>query len=351
MKWPLGRKQIILGSELASAMKAEDERLASGISVKSPLPDDQYDLETGDYNLVAVSPLPLDRELRTFMSEYLDQGPDQRDVVRQRLSFDDLYTLIHFVKRASVIALNHDPVEWCRAGLVALSLIDENRVDWRDAKWAAGILEHAILNIGERGDSLIVDADNLSSTSAEFLRHLLQTSKLGEWGYSQIRTADGVGLIKCGFAEYNPTIHLTAIALRISESLTSGRYVGDVEIASSVPEIWFAPNSRNQVKSRLRRSQGAAAIRGTLREGFSQKGNQMFVEWVVAMPTADDAKYLVEAVGSGKYLNGRYVLGISEHKMFALLVTGSVKEGVEPYETPASLAELGALTLSILRAL
>src|SRR5690606_17613351 len=112
MNWPWKRRQIVLGTELAKALTAEEKRITSGISGPSPLPPGEYEVETGDFDLVSVSPSRFDLSLRAFMEEIGHQDPAQLQKIRHALSFDDLYTLIHFAKRSSVLALNNNPVEW-----------------------------------------------------------------------------------------------------------------------------------------------------------------------------------------------------------------------------------------------
>jgi hypothetical protein len=350
MNWPWKRKTIVLGTELAAALEKEEARLAAGKSTPSPLPDNAYDFERGDYDLVAVSPLELDIDLRAVTNDFLVCGFEQQRELRNSLSFDDLYTLIHFVKRCSVLALNEEAMDWCRAGLVALSMIDETRVDWRDVKWAGGLLAHTILVHAEVRDRLNEEVPNFSRSAAEFLRSLPESSRLSEWwGYSEIETEKGVGLIQHGIKTYKPTINLTEIALQISASLTQNRYVAKVEIATDIPEIWFPKEKRGKAKSILSGRLGAATISGDLRKIYNASGPQMFVEWVAEMPDAQDCEYLVEAVSAGTTLSGRYAVGVSERTLFALLVAGSVQEGVAPFETPSSLGEFANQTRSILK--
>ncbi len=105
MDWPWKRKTLVLGSEFAAALKREEERLLLGNAGISPLLNFTYDFERGDYNLVAVSVLGIDEDIRDFTDNFQRLGLGQRQKVLQSLSFDDLYTLIHFVKRAAVFAL------------------------------------------------------------------------------------------------------------------------------------------------------------------------------------------------------------------------------------------------------
>lgn len=99
----------------------------------------------------------------------------------------------------------------------------------------------------------------------------------------------------------------------------------------------------------LERARGAVAIHGSLRKADSQHGrSQIFIEWVVEMPAATDAEQLVADVGNGAPLSGRFAAGVSEGRLFALLVAGSSQEGIEPYESSLTLAELARQTKALL---
>jgi hypothetical protein len=181
------------------------------------------------------------------------------------------------------------------------------------------------------------------------LNHLAGRSKLSDWGYSEINTTNGLGFIQTDSAEFKPSVDLTGIALFASEKLSNGRYVAHVEIATDVPEIWFNKNKQLEVRSRLNQALGAVAVKGSLRSEYDDSGNQMFVEWIVEMATADDSVFLCDAVGPGTPLSERYAVGVSEGKLFAILVAGSIRDGVKSFENLASLTELGEQTAQILR--
>lgn len=337
MKWPWKRKRVVvLGAELAAARKAEEERIAAGVAGPSILPSDGYDLESGDSSLVSVHPLPIDLGLRSIAKQFQGWDSDRRQAATHRLSFDDQYTLISFAERAAVLALNTDPVEWCRAGAIALSMIDEARVDPRDLWVAGGLLNHAVSRLSEP-----VEREAFEKAIDPNIRGIFTgKSKLSDWGYAEYRTADGVGLIRHGGGCYKPTIDVTNLALQLAEALRATRYVSYVEIAAKVPDVWFASGRREDASSRLRSALAAAVIHGHLRKEYSADSMQMFIEWVVEMPAERDCEQLVADVGTGTELDGRYIIGLAVGRLFALLVAGSWQQGVEPYESPSTMADL-----------
>lgn len=49
----------------------------------------------------------------------------------------DFYTVLSYARRAAVRALRSNDAELACRGVAALSVIDENRIDWRDLAWQA----------------------------------------------------------------------------------------------------------------------------------------------------------------------------------------------------------------------
>lgn len=335
MNWPWKRRTIVLGAELAAAHEAEEARLAAGVIDPSPLPDERYDFELGDYDLVRVAPLSIDLNLRAFTDEVRRMDSDQQVRTQKSLSMDDLYMLIHFVKRCSVLALNETKVDWLGAGLCALAMIDETRVDWRDARWAAGLLEHAIDKSARAKERLTESAGNLPRSAREFLRKVSSSSKLSDWGYAEINTPVGIGLIEYGGESYHPTVDLTDLALNLSKHLSSDRYITHVEIGVDVSEYWFEPRGQKEVLSTLDRARGAVSVTGPLRDTVSTVRNQMLMVWMVEMPSASDCATL-GSNAPDRELDGRFVTSFSIGKLFVLVVGGSFQQGVKPFETKSS---------------
>jgi len=131
---------IVLGQQVADARANEAARLASGSVGPSPMPKGEYDQEGGEYDLAAVTELPLDRELQGLLRAFKAWTPETRAEVRVRISMDEQYTLVHFAKRCTVLAPNGKSIARAEDGLLALAMIDETRIDPRDGTWAVGCL-------------------------------------------------------------------------------------------------------------------------------------------------------------------------------------------------------------------
>ena len=334
------RGTVVLGQELADARKAEAARTAAGPGGRSPMPQLRYDDDSGDFNLELVVRRPIDEELRALSNEFRQWDPGKRDDARQNISMDEFYTLIHFAKRSAVLAMNEGSAERCEEGLAALALIDESRIDPRDAAWAAGLLSYAARATTGDQKQLFDRAIEMSTAGmGEILRGSGRRAELSEWGYAEIRTKNGLGLIGSDWAPYEPTVELSVIALAVADWLSKGRYKARATIAVEVPEIWFSEKFRGAAQAALRRARGAVSISGRLRERFSaEASSQMFIHWLVELPSERESEQLVTYAGCR--LSGRFSVGYSYRSLFGLLVAGSVVSGVAPYESEDSLASL-----------
>jgi hypothetical protein len=343
-------ERIILGQQLADARANEAARVASGGHAPSPLPAGQYDRGRGDYDLTAVAQSSVDEALGELARAFKNWTPETRAAARDRISLDDQYTLIHFARRCAVAALNANPVPRVEEGLLALAMIDETRIDWRDGVWAVGLLAHAMRTAGLDPNGPTQAAAALATPGmAAILLRALDDVGLSEWGYMQIRTArGGTGLIRSGGARYAPTLDMTGLALRLTESLREGRYLAEPEVAADVPTVWFPEAGRARASDGLQTARGAISLHGTLKDGGTPPRAQHLIQWVVEMPTAEAASALVEALGGHRHRGGRCVLGLSCGRLFSLIVAGSSVAGVESFETPDSLTSIATHTRALL---
>ena len=343
---------IVLGQQVADARANEAARLASGNVGPSPMPKGDYDQESGDYDLASVTERPLDKDLQALVRAFKTWSPDKRAENRRGISMDEQYTLIHFAKRSSLIALREKSIGRCKDGLLALAMVDETRIDPRDGAWAVGLLAHAIDATAADRERLVNEVASLATPGmGKILRRATERSQLSEWGYTQIQTENGgVGLVQSGFASYEPTLDMSGLALRLAGNLQRGRYIADPELAAEVPPVWFAKTHRENAEHLLKRARAAISVKGTLRKAYTDKPfAQQFVQWVVEMPTAEEANTLVEYVGVNTRLGGRFVTGVANGRLFSLLVAGSSMEGVASFETPESLASIANETRALLQ--
>lgn len=341
-------KPVVLGLDIAAAQAAERARLAAGGLAPSPLSGKAYDAEQGEFDLTTLVESPLDSEVSGVVETWRASGSGQREDARRALSLDDNYTLIQFARRMAVRALNEPSSDACELGLTALTMIDESRIDPRDASWAAGLLNHAAGKQPGHSGTLF---DRVIAVATPGMAELLRGSRdstLEDWGYREWRRPTGTGLIRTGWARYEPTVDLAALAHQIASRILRDRYIVDIEVAAELPFVWFDKSRREHAAEVLERSPGIVAIHGSLRRIAGGTAGQMWVLWIAEVLSPADSVRLVADVGDGAALGGRFAFGVSAGRLFALLVAGSCQDGVEPVDSPAALKDLGGRIRALL---
>jgi hypothetical protein len=313
--------------------------------------NDRYDFERGDYSLISVSPLPLDNQLRKLVRSFRTWDTGKRQEVQQALSKKEILTLLLFVKRSAILAVNENSAERCEDGLLALSMIEVNHVDYRDVSAPVDLMSYAMAEIGADRKTLLDQAVSLATPRMMItLLHAGRTLKISDLCYTEVRTEDGrLGLIPSGLAMYNPTLDMTKLALKIAAAVQSGKYVADLRIREKTPSIWFAKEFRSGAEKLLKQALAGFVIHGTLRKKHNlDASSQLFIQWVVEMPSESEAATLVEYIGGGENLEGRFSIGVNSGRLFSLLVGGSFQQDVPPFESQDSLAKLAEATKKLL---
>jgi hypothetical protein len=334
-------KPVVLGLEMASAEAAERARLAAGGQDPSPLAGMAYSHEHGEFDLTTLVPSRLDSQIAELVEKWKQSGEVQRERLRRALTLDDNYTIIQFAKRQAVRSLSEPGTELCEQGLIALAMLDESRIDPRDASCAAGLLNHTASRL--RSPGVFDRATGFATPGMAALMCSAMGSTLQDWGYREWPSRSGVGFIRSSGARYEPTIDLVAVAQRIANEVLSERYViGDVEVATEVPAVWFAKERRESAARILGRSPGIVGNHGSLRTSVAPPIGQMLVIWVAELPSSAEGAQLVADVGDGDTLDGRFVVGTTAGRLFVLLVAGSCQQGVEPFESAATVKDLAS---------
>ena len=124
---------------------------------------------------------PTDDAVSEFAVSYEKLGDEKAADVRAALTMDDLYTLLAFARRSALASLQSRASPSVHHGLVALTAVDAERVDWRDLSVAAELLAWAIARAGEdhaiefqrmseRSERGVAEAlDSIASRSADEL--------------------------------------------------------------------------------------------------------------------------------------------------------------------------------------
>jgi hypothetical protein len=326
-------------------MEVEDQRKARGNTGKSPMPDETYDFWRGETHLINPAPSALDSRLRELCQSFAKSGVESRAKTRESISEDEFYTLLTFSERAAVFGLRERNAVWLTDGLTALSMIELDRVDFRDVYVAVSLLYHSAERIGQNADQLLSAAAGLSEPKVSGLINNFigrppkdKTLKM-MGGYDEVETRDGIGFIGWRFESYNPTYDLKKIAIDLAEYIAADKYQpGLVYVADNLPDVWLKTEDDTSLYKSLRAVQGGATINGRLRPNeYSDSESQMFIIFLVEVADESAAKTLLD-LSKKKSPVDYCMLGLAEGKLFCLVVARSVVDGRKTFETPDSLA-------------
>jgi hypothetical protein len=173
-----------------------------------------------------------------------------------------------------------------------------------------------------------------------------------QWGYDEVRTDVGLGLIGWGFKRYQPSYDLKALAVECRGILGADRYqTSNVQVAIDVPEVWFTlptPVLQASLRKALQSVRGAATIHGKLRpEHHPRSDVQQIMIFLAECSNNSDSAFL-ENAGTGS--SHRYAsVTASQGCLFSLAVAHSFREGVERYETQQMMDRFRQPLAAVLR--
>jgi hypothetical protein len=341
---PEPKNAFALGEQVPKAMEVEQQRKSRGVRGKSPMPDGNYDFWRGETYLINPAPSALDSKLRELCRNFAKGGAVSRAKTRASISMDEFYTLLTFSKRAAVFGIRERNAAWLVDGLTALSMIELDRVDFRDVFVSVSLLHHSAERIGQNANQLLSDAAALSESKVselinDFIKRPSEEKALrAKWGYDEVETRDGIGFIGWEFKDYNPTYDLKKIALDLAEYIAADKYQPDfVSIATALPGYWLETKDSSSLDKSLRTVRGGASISGKLRPNqHPDHEYQWFNIFLVEVSDESAAKTLLE-LSKKKNPADYCMLGLAEGKLFCLIVARSY-EGKKAFETSGSLA-------------
>jgi hypothetical protein len=351
-----GKEVYVLGGHLAAVHSAEQRRLQSGEIPKSPMPAGTYDFWRGEQSLIDPVKNSLDSALRELCRSFAETDEESRTRMRESISMDEFYTLCQFSKRAAVFAIREHDVDWMVNGLTAIAMIEQERTDFRDVLWALAVLYHSAKRNGVDPDALLRNAAAMSEPSISeliggFIRRPLADKDLQvTWGYDEVTTSHGIGLIGRSINRYGPNCDLKKVALEIAEYVTTDKYQpASVEIATELPAIWLASKDNRALDKILKAASGTASINAQLRPNeHPSYESQILLVFVVETENDEAARSLLEMCVNKKP-SDYCMAGVSEGRLFCLIVARSFVEGIESFETSESLARFPRAISPILR--
>jgi hypothetical protein len=315
----------------------------------SPLAGIGYERDRGDLDLFRFIESPTDQVIASTVDGRLTD-PSSAASVRLTLRQEDLYSLLAYARRRALSALRSNSAAEFVAGLRALALIDLDRVDWRDAAVATGLLAYAGGRTRADVAQTVAEVARLATPAmAEVLmRHAGDpASGLTAGGYREVRTADGIGLVSDHGHPYQPTVDLLARAENVVNFLEADRYrVTAITTGSDLPKVWLPASTPASERART-------TLRGCLsvstRPLCAAEGmpDQMLTVWVGEARAPQDAVAIATAA-IPKTGSGIALIGLATGVVCAVLVARSVVQGVPPVEDQESVRRFRAPLMAAL---
>jgi hypothetical protein len=349
---PDERPPVALGVEMAKARGAE-ARHRETAHAPSPLAGVRYDLVLGEGDLFRFVESSRDEAILQCVHYCRGLDPRERAEVRSSLTMDDFYTLLTFARRAALRALRANDSDIVVPGIEAISLIDAERIDWRDAVWESALLAYAGGRTGLNvSDTFTAAASAAEPGIAEVLdrfAHERVDNLEDEWGYRELATPAGVILVSDGGEPFAPTTDLVSIAFAIVALIEDSPWrVSDVETGSDMPPVWLHRGDPKAVEIALNSMRGCVAINGALSPSAStHPAAQQLTVFLGEFADTNAADAIAAATGPGSR-GGFAGVGVAGGPVCAVMVSRSVMKGVAAYESEVSLERFRAGLVTIL---
>ena len=336
-----------IGQEMADARAAdEDHRRRTKDPAASPLEGVRYSADAGEHNLLSYVPSALDATVAAFVDEYVNATDADRSGLRSRLGMDDFYTLIAFGRRACVAALRSGDPSIARRALDAASMIDMERLDWRDLVVLVAIAAHVIRRLGGDPESWIDSVASRAQVDAaavftRFARPSPEDADLGSWGLIVMDAGEGDSLVDLWGEPYRPTVDLLRLALHIGAHIDSqdSYRTGRVAVGVRLAPVWLPGAKRKEEKPVLDRALGTISINCSLAAPRGAEDDaQSLLTFLIEARDPADAEELENWARHPATTHA--VATAREGPVIAVAIARSTVHGVASRETTASLGRL-----------
>jgi hypothetical protein len=376
---------LVIGAQLAAARAAQARHEATP-RVPSPLAAVSYDQPREELSLLHFTVVPTDEIIDEFVTGFAASGDADKDALRASLTMDDFYTLLDYARRAAVRAIRSDDEAVARRGVTALAAIDLDRVDWRDAEWQAGLLSYALGRIGASaaGDGVAArgkagngvatgEAASGSATGARraptaseaaasrvagafteaaalasgetatFLASVAgrPPARLSDWGFREIQTAEGIGLVEDDGEPDRAKADLVGLAKAVAAGLAGDIWqLSEPATGSRIPAVWLRGGQPEELDHALGSITGCVKLRGALASQDSPDDQaQHMLVFLAQTRDPQAASVIAAAAGPGADSDSFFfaALGVVAGTLCAVMIARSFVHEVPALETQASL--------------
>lgn len=250
----------------------------------------------------------------------------------------DCYTLLTFSRRQAVQALRDNDADAARRAVTALTLVDRDKIDWRDLS-----LELPLFAAAETGASLeqLIDyalSRSVPGTAAVFDAARKRTPSLASCRLLPVRTQYGLGFVDIT-ESYEPRSGLAERAIGLADAIDAeGTYQVRNLTTSRLPLIWF------DGKNGHARNASCIALHAE-RVGAPRWSHGLLI-FLAQLKNASAATMLLAQLRDASSPRRPRVGLTDDHRLLAI-IGGSSRTDEESLETELSLARFTELYWTI----
>jgi len=325
---------------MARAIEREESHRAATGAITSPLAGVAYDPWSGALDLHRFVESPVDTAVGEFAASCEKLGTEaEAGEVRAALSMDDFYTLLAFARRAALASLQGRSSPSLHHGLVALTAIDQERVDLRDVSVAAELLAWAMARAGvDHAIEFQTASRRCEPGVADTLSHIANRSanELEPGMWRPVQTAAGPILAEDYFERFEPAIDLIGIAIAVRDVIEADAYrVSSLTVATELPSVWLTPTDPGAIERALERVRACVSVRGELDPtAASTARDQQLLVFLAEAGSTDDARLIA---GAAVPAESHKALGLADGSVCCVVIANSIVAGVPAFERDGSL--------------
>jgi hypothetical protein len=337
----------ILGREIAAGDEKEKQRIVTGNFKESPLHGLSYRNWKDEQSLINPVKNELDLTIINLCKKFINGDESIRTEIRNSLSQEDIYTLIEFIKRATVFAIRNKETGYINNGFTAVSMIETERCDFRDVWVVLSFLNYGLKKFNADNKEIYEETMQRAEQKTAgliknfFERALKSKNVKGPDGYMEVQTPYGSGFVHTYLKKYSPKKDIVKMLFEISDYLSKDKYEnGEIVVGSDIDAIWFGARNDKNIERLNAKANGCAFIRATLKESLDvNNGEQDLYVYLTEFNDLDILNILKGKAESNTSSSFAW-LCFSEDNLLCMVIQRSVRHGVKDYETNESLKRL-----------
>jgi len=329
------KNTTILGEEMAKALLNERIRVKSDISRDSPLNNINYNEYLNEKHLLYPLYNPTDNKIIQIIDQYC-KSSDQEEI-RKSLSIDDIYTLITFSKRSSVLALHQKKLELIKSAIHSLAMIELARCDYRDIMLALSIINYSAEILQFKPSTFIenitVDLDDdLNAYFKKYFNEIASKHSMEAIsGYQPIQIKDSIGFVNTSYKKYNPKNPLHEFLYDISNVVYEDNYMYEsITVAEEIPPIWLSAESNKEFSEYYEDLNGCASLNTGIKSG--QNKDNMLLIYILEFSNTKSPKSMMTKVHERNTSKFSRMLILNKN-ILCIILARSIVVGKKDYES------------------